>query len=46
MEAAFAKLRTIVAVAATIVVGAVLIQSVAQASGEPARAPIQCPPYC
>jgi hypothetical protein len=47
METAFTKLRTIVAVTATIIVAAVTIQAVTPASDEPARMPgNMCPPVC
>ena len=46
MEAAFTKFRTVVAVVATILVAAAMFQTVAPASGEPARMPIACPPNC
>lgn len=40
------KLRTVIAVAAMILVAAATMQTIAPASGEPARMPAQCPPYC
>ena len=47
MEAAFTKLRTAVAIVATIVMGAAMFQTIAPAAGEPARMPVgNCPPYC
>jgi hypothetical protein len=47
MEAAFTKFRTVIAIAATIVVVAAAMQAVAPASGEPARMPVTlCPPSC
>jgi hypothetical protein len=47
MEAAFMRFRIVIAIVATIVVGAAMIQSVAPATGEPARMPIPlCPPNC
>jgi len=47
MEAAFTKLRTVIAIVATIVVGAAMLQSVAASTGEPARMPLTtCPPHC
>lgn len=47
MEAAFTKFRTVIAIAATIVMGAAIVQTVAPAAGEPARMPISmCPPTC
>lgn len=46
MEAASTKFRTVIAIVATIVAATAMFQTVAPASGEPARAPIQCPPYC
>ena len=46
MEAASTKLRTFIAIVATIVVGLAMTQAVSQAQGEPARMPIgQCPPH-
>ena len=47
MEAAFTKFRTVIAIAATIVMGAAMVQTIAPAQGEPARMPIAgCPPQC
>lgn len=47
MEAAFTKFRTAIAVIATIVVAAAMFQTIAPASGEPARMPVpMCPPIC
>jgi hypothetical protein len=47
MEAASTRFRTIIAVVATIVVGAAMFQTIAPASGEPARMPGgYCPPSC
>ena len=47
MEAASQKLRTIIAIVATIVVGAAMIQAVAPGGAEPAHAhPPLCPPNC
>lgn len=47
MEAAFMTFRTVFAVVAMIVVAAAMFQTVAPASGEPARMPIPiCPPQC
>ncbi|HEX3289775.1 MAG TPA: hypothetical protein VHR46_00175 [Gaiella sp.] len=47
MEAAFTKFHTVFAVVAMIVVAAAIFQTVAPASGEPARMPIPlCPPTC
>jgi hypothetical protein len=47
MEAVFTKFRTVFAIAATIVVAAAMFQTVAPASGEPARMPVPlCPPNC
>jgi len=47
MEAAFTRLRTVIAIVATIVVGVAMIQAVAPTSGEPARMPAaDCPPLC
>lgn len=47
MEAAFTKFRTVIAIVAMIVVAAATMQSIAPASGEPARMPASsCPPQC
>jgi len=47
MEAASTKLRTFIAIVATIVVGLAMAQVVSQAHGKPARMPIgHCPPQC
>lgn len=47
MEATVTKLRTVIAIVAMIVVAAATMQTVAPASGEPARMPVgQCPPSC
>lgn len=46
MEAAFTRFRTVIAIVATIVAAAAMFQTVAPASGEPTRAPLQCPPHC
>ena len=47
MEAAFTKLRTVVAIVATIVMGAAMFQTIAPAAGDRARMPVgQCPPLC
>ena len=47
MEAASTKLRSIIAIAATIVVGVAMTQAVSPVQGEPARMPIgHCPPQC
>ena len=47
MEAAFTKLRTVIAVVAMLLVAAATMQAVAPASGEPARMPGgMCPPSC
>ncbi|HEX2304389.1 MAG TPA: hypothetical protein VHH57_12250 [Gaiella sp.] len=46
MEAAFTRFRTGIAIVATIVMGAAMIQAIAPAPGEPARMPIACPPVC
>ena len=47
MEAASTKLRTIIVIVATIVVGVAMSQAVSPAQGDPARMPIgQCPPLC
>jgi hypothetical protein len=47
MEAAFTKIRTVVAIVATIVMGAAMTQTIAPAAGEPARMPgSSCPPIC
>ena len=44
MEAAFTKFRTAIAIAATIVMGAAMIQTIAPAAGEPARMPVSTMP--
>ncbi|HEY7344451.1 MAG TPA: hypothetical protein VH620_02740 [Gaiella sp.] len=47
MEAAFTRFRTVIAIVATIVVAGAMFQTVAPASGEPARMPVPlCPPNC
>lgn len=47
MEATFTKFRTIIAILAMILVAAATMQTVAPASGEPARMPgNSCPPNC
>ena len=47
METAFTKFRPVFAIVATIVVAAAMFQTVAPASGEPARMPAAvCPPTC
>jgi hypothetical protein len=47
MEAASTKFRTVIAIVATILVGAAMIQTIAPAPGEPARMPASmCPPTC
>jgi hypothetical protein len=47
MEATFTKLRTVIAIVAMILVAAATMQTVAPASGEPARMPGSvCPPNC
>ena len=47
MEAASTRFRTVLAIVATIVVGAAMFQTLAPASGEPARMPAgMCPPTC
>jgi hypothetical protein len=46
MEAAFTRFRTGIAIVATIVMGAAMIQTMAPATGEPARMPVSCPPAC
>jgi hypothetical protein len=47
MEATFTKLRTVIAVVAMLLVAAAGMQTVAPASGEPARMPgSNCPPQC
>ena len=47
MEATFTKLRTVIAVVAMLLVAAAAMQTVAPASGEPARMPAPvCPPQC
>ena len=47
MEAAFTKFRAVIAIAATIVMGAAMFQTIAPVAGEPARMPVgACPPMC
>lgn len=47
MEAAFTRFRTVIAIAATIVMGAAMTQTIAPAAGEPAHMPVGiCPPSC
>ena len=47
MEATFTKLRTVIAIVAMLLVAAAAMQTVAPASGEPARMPAPvCPPQC
>jgi len=47
MEATFTKLRTVIAMVAMLLVAAAAMQTVAPASGEPARMPAPvCPPQC
>jgi len=47
MEATFTRFRTVIAIVATIVVAAATMQTIAPASGEPARMPLpMCPPTC
>ena len=47
MEAAFTKFRTVIAIVAMILVAAATMQTIAPASGEPARMPGNgCPPQC
>jgi hypothetical protein len=47
MEATFTRFRTIIAIVAMIVVAAATMQTVAPASGNPARMPSPaCPPNC
>ena len=47
MEATFTKFRTVIAIVAMILMAAATMQTVAPASGEPARMPGgTCPPQC
>ena len=47
MEATFTKLRTVIAIVAMLLVAAATTQTVAPASGDPARTPAPvCPPQC
>ena len=46
MEAAFTKFRTVVAIVATIVMGAAMVHTIAPATGEATRMPVTCPPRC
>ena len=47
MEATFTKFRTVIAIVAMLLVAAAAMQTVAPASGEPARMPGgTCPPQC
>lgn len=47
MEATFTRFRAVIAIVATILVAATTMQTIAPASGEPARMPIPtCPPQC
>lgn len=47
MEGAFTKVRTAIAITATIVMGAAMFQTMAPAAGEPGRMPAgTCPPHC
>jgi hypothetical protein len=47
METAFTKLRTAIAIMATIVMGAAMLQTIAPVADEPARMPGSgCPPQC
>jgi len=47
MEATFTKFRTVIAIVAMVLVTAAATQTVAPASGEPARMPGgMCPPSC
>ena len=47
MEAASQRFRTVIAIVATIVMGAAMVQTIAPAAGEPARMPgSMCPPQC
>ena len=47
MDATFTKFRTVIAIVAMLLVAAAAMQTVAPASGEPARMPAAvCPPQC
>ena len=47
MEATFTKFSTVIAMVAMLLVAAAAMQTVAPASGEPARMPgSNCPPQC
>jgi hypothetical protein len=47
MEAASTRFRMVIAIVATIVVGAATFQTLAPGAGEPARMPAgMCPPTC
>jgi hypothetical protein len=47
MEAPFTKFRTAIAIMATIVMAAAMLQTIAPAAGGPARMPGSgCPPQC
>ena len=47
MEATFTKFSTVIAMVAMLLVAAAAMQTVAPASGEPARMPAPvCPPQC
>jgi hypothetical protein len=47
MEAAFTRFRTVIAIVATIVMGAAMVQTIGPSAGEPARMPgTDCPPLC
>jgi hypothetical protein len=46
MEAAFKKVRAIVAIVATVVVGAAMFQTIGPASAAPVQSHHLCPPMC
>ena len=46
MEAPFTKFRTVVAIAATIVVGMAMVQTIAPAADRPVQMHHLCPPMC
>ncbi len=46
MEAAFKRFRTVIAIAATIVMGAAMTQTIAPAADSPVQVHHLCPPMC
>lgn len=46
MEAAFTKFRTVIAIVATIVMGAAMIQATGPAADRPVQMVHLCPPMC